>query len=157
MARNITDFSGLEKNKEVELYRKNIKILYIFLGIATIFFYFIPFITGYAYGANSDLWKKVIIPMLLVNINTLYIFLACFIHSSKCGFKAMTPIALAVFYVPSTFIFYGPQMAAFAIIYLVIGLFGELAGRLFMLRSKSKKAPIGLNRNVKPASKGKKK
>lgn len=156
MGRNVTDFSKLEQDKQIKEYQKFVKSVYIILGIGTIFYYVIPFAAGYYFTPNSAVFSKIIIPMLLINVNTIYSFLSCFLNSGKYGFKIIVPLAVAAYFIPATMIFYGPRMSLFAIIYFILGLFGEWAGRLFAMRKAKRKAPIGFNKHIKQSSPKKK-
>lgn len=141
---NLSDYNKMN-NKEKEEYEGSIKKLYLIMGIGTIFFYVIPFAAMFA-----GRWYVIILQMMTININTLYAFMACFLHSRKYGFKIWVPAAIAIFYIPTIMIFYGGdfRMIIIALMYFVLGIFGELTGYLFIRRKKNKKQPIGLNKLV---------
>lgn len=150
----LTNYNNLS-DKEKKKYEKSLKAMYIILGIATIFFYVLPFLCIFT-GKLSEIFTA----MLLINVNTIFVFIACLMHSRKYDFNVMPPLALAIFYMPTVIIFYGDlRFIMFCIIYFVLGLFGEFTGHLFVKRKKSNKQPFGLNRlaNGKKEKKSKKK
>ena len=145
---NLSDYNKMS-NKEKEEYEASIKKLYVILGVGTIFFYIIPYATMFT-GALIN----VIMPMLVYNVNTLYAFMACFLHARKHNFKIWVPSAIALFFVP-TIVIYGDRiyggdyrMIFMAGVYFVLGIFGEFTGYLFIRRKNSKKQPLGLNNLV---------
>ncbi len=144
MGKILTDYTNLS-DKDKKEYMQSIKKLYIILGLATIFFYVIPFVILFM----GD-WGKVLFPMLLINVNTIFAFMACFLHSRKHDFSILVPSAIAIFFIPTVVIFLRDyHYVIFALMYFVLGLFGEFTGHLFLRRKKSKRQPLGLNKLVK--------
>lgn len=141
---NISDYNKMN-NKEREEYEGSIKKLYVILGVGTIFFYIIPYAALFA-----GKWSKIIMLMLVPNVNTIYAFISCFFHARKYNFKIWVPGAIALFFVPTIVIYFGGdfRMIIMAVMYFVLGVFGELTGYLFIRRKNSKKQPLGLNRLV---------
>ena len=73
-------------------------------------------------------------------------------YCKKFGFHIIIPAGLALFYLPTTFIFFGDfRGLPFVFAFFVFGMFGELTAYLFNRRRKSKRQPFGLNRLVKSA------
>ena len=153
MAKNLADYNKLN-NKEKKEYEDSIKKMYVIMGVATVFFYIIPFLIV----LTGEL-AKAFLPMMLFMVNPLFVYMSCFLHSRRFKFNILIPAALGIFFVPTALIFYRDyRFALFGFVYLVLGLFGEFTGHLFILRKKSKRQPFGLNRLVNgPRNKEKKK
>lgn len=141
---NLSEYNKMN-NKEKEEYEAGIKKLYIILGVGTIFFYIIPYISMF-----TGIWINIIMLMLVVGVNPIYVFIACLFHSRKHSFKIWVPGAIALYFVPTIMIYFEGdyRFILMALMYFVIGIFGELTGYLFIRRKKNKKQPIGLNRLV---------
>lgn len=153
MARLLTDYSKLD-NKEKKEYEASLKLLYILLGIATVLFYVLPVL----FGMLPQEIRSTIIYLTMVNVYTAYSFIAGMVHARKHGFGIFVPISIAIFFIPTVMIFYGDMRLSFlAVLYFVLGMFGEFTGYLIIRRKKSTRQPIGLNRlvNGKPAKKSK--
>lgn len=139
----LTNYSNLS-DKDKKKFEQSIKAMYRILGLAVIFFYVLPFACMF----TGNL-AQVLVPMILLNINTIFVFIACLIHSKKYNFSVLIPVALAIFYIPTVIILYRDfHYMMFAAIYLVLGLFGEFTGYLFLKRKYNKRQPFGLNRLV---------
>lgn len=140
---NLSEYNKMS-NKDKEEYEAGIKKLYIILGVGTIFFYIIPYISMF-----TGIWINIIMPMLVVGFNPIYAFISCFFHARKHNFKIWVPSAIALYFVPTIIIYFKDyRFILMAVMYFVIGIFGELTGYLFIRRKKNKKQPIGLNRLV---------
>ena len=156
MAKNINDFNKLN-DKEKQEYEASIRQFYKILIVATFFFYLIPFIIILACGKNGKV-AALILEFLLFNIFTLFSFIANFLHSKIHGFKIMVPLGISIYFIPVAFIYYTPVVISYALMYFILGMFGQLTGFLMLRRKKSKRQPLGLNNLVnKKVSKPKKK
>lgn len=141
---NLSEYNKMS-NKDKEEYEAGIKKLYVILGVGTIFFYIIPYISMF-----TGIWINIIMLMLVVGVNPIYVFIACLFHSRKHSFKIWVPASIALYFVPTIMIYFEGdyRFILMALMYFVIGIFGELTGYLFIRRKKNKKQPIGLNRLV---------
>lgn len=154
MGKILADYNNLS-DKEKKEYEKSMKQLYITLGIATVLFYVLPYILIYFGGKIGEL----VLYLTIINVFTVFSFLAGFMHARKYDFQIIVPAAVAIFFVPTVVILYKNfSLIGLAVLYFMLGLFGEFAGHLMLKRKKNKKQPIGLNRiiNGRPDKKEKK-
>lgn len=136
------DYSGMSE-KEKKEYELSLKYLYTALGFGILLYYILPYIM-LGFGGNTG---KTLYGISFMSIYPVFIFIASFLHARKFGFKVIIPSVLAIFFIPTSFIFYGDaSLLPFAIVFFIMGLFGEFSGYLLLRRSKSKRQPIGLNR-----------
>lgn len=141
-----SDYNSLSE-KEKKLYAQAVKFLYITIAIAVLLFYVMPF--GLGFGGNIG---YAILELSYISIYPVFVFGAGFLYCKKFGFHIIIPAGLALFYLPTTFIFFGDfRGLPFVFAFFIFGLFGEFTAYLFNRRKKSKKQPFGLNRLVKSA------
>lgn len=140
MAKYFVDYNSLDK-KEKQEYDKNLRRLFIMMGIATFLFYVLPFILN----ANGNLGKAILMLSLII-VFPIYVFGCGMIDAAKTGGGYAIPLLLGLFFVPTSLIMYGPAWAVLGVMYFAMGMFGELTGYLFKRRKKNKRQPIGLNR-----------
>lgn len=139
-----SDYNSLT-DKEKKLYEQAVKYLYTTMIIAVFMFYIMPFALGF--GGKIG---YAILELSYISIYPVFVFGAGFLYCKKFGFHILIPAALAIFFLPTTFIFFGDLRGLpFVFAFFIFGLFGELTGYLFNKRAKSKRQPIGLNRLVK--------
>lgn len=144
MGKLLTDYNSLS-DKEKKEYEKSIKQLYITLGIATVLFYVLPYILIYFGGKVGEF----ILYLTIINVFTVFSFLAGFMHGRKYDFQIIIPASIAIFFIPTVLILYNNlSLIGLALLYFMLGLFGEYAGHLMLKRKKNKKQPIGLNRII---------
>lgn len=142
MTKLLTNYNNLS-DKEKKEYEKQLKQLYIILGIATILFYILPFILIYFGGEIG----KLILYLSIINVFTVFCFLAGFMHARKYDFQIIVPSAVAIYFAPTVMILYkNLSLIGLALLYFMLGLFGEFSGHLMLKRKKNKRQPIGLNR-----------
>lgn len=155
MGKILTDYNNLN-DKEKKEYEKSIKQLYITLGIATVLFYVLPYILLFFGGKVGQL----LLYLTIINVFTVFSFLAGFMHARKYDFQIIVPAAISIFFIPTVVILYkNLSLIGLALLYFLLGLFGEFSGHLMLKRKKNKRQPIGLNRviNGKRSKKEKKK
>ena len=141
-----TDYNSLS-DREKKLYTQAVKFLYIAMAIAVLLFYVMPF--GLGFGGNIG---YAVLELSYISVYPVFVFGAGFLYCKKFGFHIIIPAGLALFYLPTTFIFFGDLRGLpFVFAFFIFGLFGELTAYLFNRRRKNKKQPFGLNRLVKTA------
>lgn len=142
MAKLLTNYNNLS-DKEKKEYEKQIKQLYVILGIATVLFYVLPFIFLFFGGKVGQMFLY----LSIINVFTVFSFLAGFMHARKYDFQMIVPSAVAIYFIPTAMILYrNLSLIGLALLYFMLGLFGEFTGHLLLKRKKNKKQPIGLNR-----------
>ncbi|MBQ3583236.1 MAG: hypothetical protein IJA27_00820 [Lachnospiraceae bacterium] len=153
MGKILVDYNNLS-DKEKKEYQNEVKQLYITLGIATLLFYVVPFLLMFL-GELGTL----IMYATIINVYTVFSFMAGFMHSRKYDFHIIVPAAVSIFFIPTIMIFYrNLSLIGLALLYFVLGLFGEFTGHLLLKRKKNKRQPLGLNRLINGKnSKGKEK
>lgn len=141
-----SDYNSLSE-KDKKLYAQAVKFIYITMAIAILLFYIMPF--GLGFGGNVG---YAVLELSYISIYPVFVFGAGFFYCKKFGFHIIIPAGLALFYLPTTFIFFGDLRGLpFVFAFFLFGLFGELTAHLFNRRKKSKRQPLGLNRLVKSA------
>ncbi|MBQ3543786.1 MAG: hypothetical protein IJA34_02175 [Lachnospiraceae bacterium] len=141
-----SDYNSLSE-KEKKLYAQAVKFLYITIAIAILLFYVMPF--GLGFGGK---FGYAVLELSYISVYPVFVFGAGFFYCKKFGFHIIVPVGLAIFYLPTTFIFFGDYRGLpFVFAFIVFGLFGELTAYLFNRRKNSKRQPFGLNRLVKNA------
>lgn len=141
-----TDYNSLS-DKDKKLYAQAVKFLYITMAIAILLFYVMPF--GLGFGGKVG---YAVLELSYISVYPVFVFGAGFMYCKKFGFHIIIPAGLALFYLPTTFIFFGDLRGVpFVFAFFVFGLFGELTAYLFNRRRKNKRQPFGLNRLVKSA------
>lgn len=141
------DYSTMSE-KERKEYELSLKYLYTAMAFGILFYYVMPYIL---LGFGGEVGKT-LYGYSFMSIYPVFIFVASFLHARKFGFQVIIPAALAIFFLPTSFIFYrNAGLVPFAFFFFIMGLFGELSGFLLLRRSKSKKQPLGLNKLVKMA------
>lgn len=142
MTKLLTNYNNLS-DKEKKEYEKQLKQLYIILGIATVLFYVLPFILIYFGGKIGG----ILLYLTIINVFTVFSFLAGFMHARKYDFQLIIPSAVAIYFLPTVMILYkNLSLIGLALLYFMLGLFGEFAGHLMLKRRRNKRQPIGLNR-----------
>lgn len=133
--------------KEKKQYVQAVKFLYMTMAIAVLLFYVMPF--GLGFGGKIG---YAVLELSYISIYPVFVFGAGFLYCKKFGFNIIIPAGLAIFYLPTTFIFFGDLRGLpFVFAFFMFGLFGALTAYLFNRRKKSKRQPFGLNRLVKSA------
>ena len=141
-----TDYNSLS-DKEKKLYVQAVKFMYITMAIAILLFYVMPF--GLGFGGKIG---YAVLELSYISIYPVFVFAVGFFYCKKFGFHIIVPAGLALFYLPTTFIFFGDfRGLPFVFAFFIFALFGELTAYLFNRRKKSKRQPFGLNRLVKSA------
>ena len=141
--RKLTGFSDMSAEIERKKNEASMKDIYSGLGFGVVLYYLLPFLAMIA-GIG------VVVPFMILMVNTLYVFIASYIHGIKHNFNAIVPILFSCFFIPSVIVFrYDISFALATVIYLVLGYFGELTAYLFIRRKNSGKLPFGLNWLVK--------
>ena len=141
-----SDYNSLSE-KEKKLYAQAVKFLYITIAIAILLFYVMPFGLGFCGKIGYA-----VLELSYISVYPVFVFGAGFLYCKKFGFHIIIPAGLALFYLPTTFIFFGDfRGLPFVFAFFVFGMFGELTAYLFNRRRKSKRQPFGLNRLVKSA------
>ena len=130
-------------DKEKQEYNLMIKQLYTMLAFATLLYYGLPFALGFL---GEKLGGGILV-VSLMSVFPVYVFACRMINSAKYGTSVVVPLALGIFFIPTALIFYGnPAMAAFGLVYFIMGMFGEFTGFLFKLRKKSKRGLFGIGK-----------
>lgn len=153
MANLLTNYNNLS-DKEKKEYEASVKQLYITMAVAIFLYYLLPFILPF-FGETGRLINM----FAFFGVYPVFVFIASFLHAKKYDFQILIPSALSIFYLPTVVIFYdGDKITIlFAVVFFVMGLFGEFTGHLMLKRSKSKRQPIGLNTLLKLAERQQKK
>lgn len=143
MAKLLVNYEKLNENEKKE-YEASLKMLYVLLGIATVLYYVLPFVFSMIRELGT-----LLIYLTIMNVYTAFCFIAGMIHAKKFGFGIFVPVAISIYFVPTTLIFYhNVSLSGWAVLYFVLCLFGELTGMLMLKRKKSRRQPIGLNRLI---------
>lgn len=133
MNKNINEYSKMENGKAQEALKRSLNHLYIVLGVGVLCYYVLPFLCGFYFNGNRDIFNYI-----LLYINTVYSFGSCYIHAVKNGFKWYVPVAVGLFFVPSCMAFGYISISLMSLVYLVLGLFGSFTGFLMYRRKNNK-------------------
>lgn len=128
--------------------QKSMNHLYIVLMFGVLCYYLMPFMCGLYYNGNSDIYIYI-----LLYVNTVYSFVACYFHSVKNGFKWYLPVAVGLFFVPSCLTFGYASISLMALLYFLLGMFGEFSGNI--VYRKKNRMPGLLRTPFKRRKKGK--
>lgn len=148
MGKSINEYTKMSSNKKEELNKKSINGLYVILGIGVLLFYLIPLLIGIYIGAEKDVYNY-----SFIYINTVYCFVACYVHAFKYGFRWYAPVSIGLFFIPSCLVFRYLSIAPLALVYAVLGFFGDFTGYLMYRHKIHKLVPLGMGRSKKHKNK----
>lgn len=133
MGKNIKEYNRMDKNKEKEFAQRAMNSMYFIMALGVMCYYILPMLNVLYLNGNADVFTYV-----MMYVNTVYCFGACYIHSAKFGFRWYMPFAVGLFFVPSCLVFRYMSMIVLGLVYAALGFFGEVGGYA-MYRRKYKK------------------
>ena len=129
--KNINEYSKMKTGNSdaKQSLQRSLNHLYIALMFGVLCYYILPFMCGLYFGGNKDIFVYI-----LLYINTVYSFGACYFHAIKNGVKWYMPVAIGVFFIPSCLAFGYMSISLMALVYMVLGLFGSFSGNVVYRR-----------------------